>query len=181
MQKPIFAITGSPGTGKTTLSGQLSTERFDCHTVEQIATELGCIEGQGGDIIVSTKPLAEWRYTGDKIAIVEGHLAHHCHVDAIILLRCNPGELKRRLSARDGYGIAKIQNNVEWEMIAGIWSELLEDSPNLPILELDMTKTPDGKNSVELFIAQYASRKTVQESIPLAIDWLTTKNLSESI
>jgi len=44
-----------------------------------------------------------------------------------------------------------------------------------------MTKTPYGKDSVELFIDQYESRNTVQESISLAIDWLTTNNLSESI
>ena len=181
MQKPIFAITGSPGTGKTTLSSQLTAERFDCYTVEQIATELECIEDQGGDIVVATNRLAEWRYTGDKIAIIEGHLSHHCHVDAIILLRCNPVELKRRLTARESYGSAKIQNNVEWEMIAGVWSELIEDCPDLPIIELDMTKTPYGKDSVELFIDQYESRNTVQESISLAIDWLTTNNLSESI
>ena len=181
MQKPIFAITGSPGTGKTTLSSQLTAERFDCYTVEQIATELGCIEDQGGDIVVATNHLAEWRYTGHKIAIIEGHLSHHCHVDAIILLRCNPIELKRRLTAREGYGLAKIQNNVEWEMIAGIWSELIDDCPDLPIIELDMTMASYGKDSVELFIDQYESRNTVQESISLAIDWLTNNNLSESI
>ena len=66
-------------------------------------------------------------------------------------------------------------------MIAGIWPELIEDCPDLPIIELDMTKTPYGKDSVELFIDQYESRNTVQESISLAIDWLTTNNLSESI
>jgi hypothetical protein len=44
-----------------------------------------------------------------------------------------------------------------------------------------MTKNPYEKDSVELFFDQYESGKTVQESISLAIDWLTTNNLSESI
>lgn len=181
MRKPIFAITGSPGAGKTTLSGQLPKTRFDFHTVEQIAAELGCIEDEDGDTVVTVNRLTEWQYMGDKIAIIEGHLSHHCHVDGIILLRCNPVELERRLLARDGYDKAKIQNNVEWEMISGIWSELLEDCPNLPIIEIDMTNTLHGADSVESFISQYEGEKTVQESIPLAIDWLESKKLSESI
>ena len=172
MQKPVFAITGSPGTGKTTLSRQLSGERFDCFTVEQIANQLGCIEHQEGDLVITTDLLSDWIYGGDKIAIIEGHLSHHCTVDALILLRCHPDELNLRLSNRDGYDAKKIKNNIEWEMIAGIWSELLEKTPHLPILEIDMTNGLNGKASVELFMSQYKGEKTVQESIPLAIDWL---------
>lgn len=172
MQKPIIAITGSPGTGKTTLSGQLPAERFDCFTVEQIATQLGCIEHQEGDLVITTDSLADWKYEGDKIAIIEGHLSHHCAVDALILLRCHPDELGIRLSNRDGYGATKIQNNIEWEMIAGIWTELIDRSPHLPILELDMTNAPHVRDSIELFISQYENEKTVQESIATAIDWL---------
>lgn len=178
---PVIAITGSPGTGKTTLSNQLPAERCDRYTVEQIATELGCIEHLDGEIVVATPLLAEWEYKGDKIAIIEGHLSHHCKVDAILLLRCHPSELNTRLQQRESYGAKKIQQNIEWEMIAGIWSELVENSPHLPILELDMTNSLDGIESIELFISGYDGQKTVQESIPLAIDWLSGGNVSESI
>jgi adenylate kinase len=178
---PVIAITGSPGTGKTTLSNQLPKERYDQYTVEQIATELGCIEHLDGDNVVTTELLTKWKYAGNKIAIIEGHLSHHCKVDAVLLLRCHPIELNSRLQSRDAYGAKKIQQNIEWEMIAGIWSELVENSPNLPILELDMTAPLDGIESIELFISDHDERKTVQESIPLAIDWLSGDNVSESI
>lgn len=178
---PVIAITGSPGTGKTTLSNQLSTERYDRYTVEQIATELGCIEHLNGDVVVTTDILANWEYKSDKIAIIEGHLSHHCKVDAVLLLRCHPSELNIRLQQRESYGEKKIQQNIEWEMIAGIWSELVENSPHLPILELDMTNSPDGIESIESFVSDYDGQKTVQESIPLAIDWLSSDNVSESI
>ena len=56
---PVIAITGSPGTGKTTLSNQLPAERYDRYTVEQIATELGCIEHLDGEIVVTTPLLAK--------------------------------------------------------------------------------------------------------------------------
>ncbi len=178
---PVIAITGSPGTGKTTLSNELPTERYDRYTVEQIATELGCIEHLDGDIVVTTDLLTKWEYKGDKIAIIEGHLSHHCKVDAFILLRCHPSELNTRLQQRETYGAKKVQENIEWEMIAGIWSELVENSPDLPILELDMTTSLHGIKSIELFMSDYEGQKTVQESIPLAIDWLSGDNLSESI
>ena len=106
---PIFAITGSPGTGKTTLSSQLPAERFDCFTVEQIATQLGCIEHQDGDLVIATDLLGDWKYEGDKIAIIEGHLSHHCAVNALILLRCHPEELSLRLSNRGGYDPTKFR------------------------------------------------------------------------
>ena len=64
---PVIAITGSPGTGKTTLSNELPTERYDRYTVEQIATELGCIEHLDGDIVVTTDLLTKWEYKGDNI------------------------------------------------------------------------------------------------------------------
>ena len=172
MQQPIFAITGSPGTGKTTLSAQFSADRFDCFTVEQIATQLGCLYSQDGDVLVPTNLLSNWKYSGEKIAIIEGHLSHYCTVDALIVLRCHPHELERRLSRRDGYDAAKIQNNTEWEMVSGVWSELIEQCPDLPILELDMTKGGDEMKSIETFLSNYAGKKTVQESITLAIDWL---------
>jgi broad-specificity NMP kinase len=89
--------------------------------------------------------------------------------------------LNTRLQQREAYGAKKIQQNIEWEMIAGIWSELVENSPNLPILELDMTNSHHGLESIELFISDYDGQKTVQESIPLAIDWLSSDNVSESI
>lgn len=172
MQQQIFAITGSPGTGKTTLSAQLSSDRFDCFTVEQIATQLGCLDTQDGDVLVPTNLLSNWKYSGEKIAIIEGHLSHYCAVDALIVLRCHPEELGRRLSRRDGYDAKKIQNNIEWEMVSGIWSELIEQCSDLPILELDMTNGSDEMNTIESFLSNYDGKKTVQESIELAIDWL---------
>lgn len=172
MQQSIIAITGSPGTGKTTLSAQFSSNQFDCFTVEQIATQLGCIEHADGEVIVATNLLSKWKYSGEKIAIIEGHLSHYCAIDAVIVLRCHPDELERRLSLRDGYDAIKIRNNIEWEMVSGIWSELIEQCPDLPILELDMTNENIEMNSIESFLSNHDGKKIVHESIEHAIDWL---------
>jgi adenylate kinase len=65
-----------------------------------------------------------------------GHLSHLLEVDAIVLIRCHPDVLKQRLEDR-GYNEAKVRANVEWEMIAGTWSEILEFELDVPVLEVD--------------------------------------------
>ena len=55
--------------------------------------------------------------------IIDGHLSHHLQVDAIVILRCEPSILRKRLHER-GYPEWKIESNVEWEIIGSSWPEI---------------------------------------------------------
>ena len=93
-------------------------------------------------------------------------------VDGIVLLRCDPTALNERLTAR-GYGARKVKANVEWEMTAGHWAELMEFEIDLPLLELD--STDDGAEtaaSVQAWVNEGLPSLPLTEQAVDAIDWL---------
>ena len=77
----------------------------------------------------------------------------------MIVLRCHPDVLKKRLSDRD-YSIEKIQANVEVEMLGGPWNDLVGDSR--PIFE--------GVDGVQAWIDGGCQTHSTPNS---AIDWLS--------
>ena len=66
------------------------------------------------------------------ILLIDGHLSHLLPVDGIVLIRCHPDILKKRLFERD-YSQSKVSENVECELIGTIAAECLD----IPCLELD--------------------------------------------
>ncbi|MGY8728076.1 MAG: AAA family ATPase [Candidatus Poseidoniales archaeon] len=136
-----IAITGTPGTGKTTLCEALSTS-FTVLSLQDLAEQHGCLDAV--DSADDSAPLdihllaEKWHNEGEGITFIDGHLSHLLEVDAIVILRCNPVQLKQRLEGR-AYTSSKIAANVEWELLSGTWSELLEFEIEAPILELDST------------------------------------------
>ena len=64
------------------------------------------------------------------LTLIDGHLAHHVPVDALVVVRCHPNELRKRLIQR-GYSAEKVQANVEVEMMGGPWNELIGDSRSI--------------------------------------------------
>ena len=135
------AVTGAPGTGKTTICEQLK-ENYIVKPLKDIAEKFGCL----GDVDLNDEAapidiheLSEkWQYEASDVTLVDGHLSHFLEVDAIVLLRCRPESLRERLVER-GYSDSKIMANVEWEMVAGTWSEIHEFEISAPVLEIDTT------------------------------------------
>ncbi len=137
-----IAITGTPGTGKTTVTDHLNTDYRIVHLTEYIKeNDLG--EPVEGVTEVDTEELkakiAE-EFESDDV-IFEGHLAHHLDVDHCIVLRCKPEVLEERLSGRD-YSDEKVRENMEAEALDVILSESVQMHEN--VLEIDTTgKTVD--------------------------------------
>ena len=157
----IIAITGSPGVGKTTLCNSLS----DVTTVEELASRMGALGtmcSDGAKEVDLEMMIKQWP---EKVAkFIDGHLSHHLPVDAIVILRCNPVELERRLNER-GYSQNKVRANVEYEMLGGPWQDLLEDER--PIIELDNSSF--AANLVSWLNEDCPNRSTPDS----AIDWLS--------
>jgi adenylate kinase len=131
-------VTGTPGTGKTTVLDRLETDFRKIHLTEFIE-EQGLGENIDEVTEVDTEKLKQ--ELSNEVAekediIIEGHLAHHIPSDLCIVLRCNPETLKERLSERD-YTSQKVTGNVEAEALDVVLSEAVQVQEN--VLEIDTT------------------------------------------
>ena len=169
-----LALTGTPGTGKSTVAGLLSEKGFEVLTVESLAEENGLkgdLDSTDGALVIDTEALhrvllESWHAMPVDPVIVDGHLSHHLPCDAVVVLRCSPNVLETRLAGR-GYHSEKIQSNCEWELIGGAWNEY-EDG--FPWIEFDTTAS-DAESIVASINGWIADGfKPVSQSP--GIDWI---------
>ncbi|MFH1588090.1 MAG: AAA family ATPase [Candidatus Diapherotrites archaeon] len=115
----IIIITGSPGTGKTTIARELSKKTQFPVINEQkyaLAHNIGLFDPKTNELVVPLdlleKSLSK-HLLGLKSVILEGHLLCEMalNADLCIVLRINPDELEKRLKQRK-YSDEKILDNV---------------------------------------------------------------------
>ncbi len=131
-----IALTGTPGTGKTSASKILAKRGHSIITVEELAAQHGAIESVGGEKEVDTEKLFSAVSESTEPVIVVGHLAHYVPNTLCIILRCNPEIIRKRLSSRN-YPKEKVMENMEAEAIDIILAEALEAWEN--VFEVDTT------------------------------------------
>lgn len=137
-----IALTGVPGTGKTTLAAFLA-ERCRIVHLNDLARDAGLLSEKDearGAYLVDMDDLAD-RLNAELDGetgpvIVEGHFAHEMDVDAVVLLRCDPLVLLPRLEAR-GWSEEKVRENVEAEALDVLAQEVLDTE--LPAVEIDVS------------------------------------------
>ena len=144
MKNTIF-ITGTPCTGKTTVSEVLS-EKLNCRLIKinDLAIEndyvLGIDEDKGYKIIdidALNDKVSQIIRDSDELIIFEGHLAHLCSgADKVIVLRVHPEILRKRLEERD-YSESKIRENLEAEAMGVCTAEAFDEYGNR-ISEIDV-------------------------------------------
>lgn len=141
-----WAITGTPGTGKTTAVGQIRLDRPIIHLNELIAGgeyRLGRDDDRN-TAIADIEGLRAWLGQQPDDLVIESHLAHHLPVDRVVVLRCDPTELRRRLTDRHegSTRAAKIEENVESERLDLILAEAVETHDVDAVYEIDTTGKP---------------------------------------
>ncbi|HOK27516.1 MAG TPA: AAA family ATPase, partial [Methanomassiliicoccaceae archaeon] len=109
----LVALTGTPGTGKSTAGELLRIRGYTVVEISDIVREgkvTTVLDEERGSLEVDTDELDEaiHRELPSRDAIVVGHLSHYLSVDLIIVLRCRPSVLAKRLSAR-GWAEAKVR------------------------------------------------------------------------
>ena len=158
-------MTGTPGTGKTTVAALLHYRTIDINSLVRggmnlgLDPERGCLDADMDALSGHLKSL-----DSEEPIILEGHFSHHFAHWAIVL-RLSPSALRPRLEAR-GYSQAKIRENLEAEALDVILVEAVEMCPRVD--EIDTT----GKSAAEV---AGMIRKIVEGRLDLPpgqVDWL---------
>jgi adenylate kinase len=173
MARPI-ALTGTPGTGKSSVARHLGSLR--AVEVADLARDWGMARSISGGVEVDLPRLV--RRAADPAAlagidVVVGHLAHLLPLRDVVVLRCHPLELDRRLgAARHGDPGTRVQNVtaeatdvIRWEAVG----------PGRRIQQVDTTRRPIA--SVAREVVRFARSRRV--GVPLRIDWLADPSVTD--
>ncbi len=163
-------ITGTPGTGKTSLSILLADELSNITNKKYEAINIG-------ELITKKKLYKEWDqkynvpiFDEDMIIeeldyIKEGGYVIDFHsacflpeewFKLIVILRCNNTELYDRLKARN-YSDEKIMENIECEIMNVLSDEVKESFSENRIMELNNEQLSEMSENIEKIIEKYKS------------------------
>ncbi len=127
----MIVITGTPGTGKTSVTKKLKkmvdAEFISINSLlEDYDLNLGTDEKRGYKIVdtESMIPIVDdIKKKTSKDIVFEGHLAQdYPNADLVVVLRCDPKILRERLNTRN-WKDSKIDENVSAEILAVCTSE----------------------------------------------------------
>ncbi|MDT8357676.1 MAG: adenylate kinase family protein [Methanomicrobiaceae archaeon] len=148
----MWGITGTPGTGKSSIARELEKRGFRVgHVHDTVKDYVVGDDPERGTRVVDVERWAEG--FGHIDGIIEGHIAHYLPCNAVVVLRCRPDLLEARLASR-GYPEVKIRENVEAEALDVILIETLEVHPPDHVYELDTTSlsVEEAADRIEEFI-----------------------------
>jgi adenylate kinase len=171
------ALTGTPGTGKTTVARLLRKKGYTVVDLNRLAISKGFVAGvdkkRHCKLIDITKINAYVQKHFDRTDLVffEGHTAHLLKaMDRVIIMRCHPTQLYQHLLKKK-WRTEKIQENLEAELLDIILCEAVEARPKSTIFEIDTTeKTPAAVTGSVLELVKKKFRPIQQYRIG-QIDW----------
>ncbi len=172
----VIAVTGTPGTGKTTFSRalcrHLSAELFDLNQFID-STGIYRLDDEGTKVVDIRKMRSGFRKTIRDLqghVIVDGLLSHFLPSDVIthvVVLRAHPRVLEKRLKRR-GFEGKKLEDNLEAEALDVVLWEAVENHGVLKVYEIDTTKA-----SVERCARDFMSAMVGKKDLrPGKISWL---------
>ncbi len=172
----LIAITGTPGTGKTTVADELFRRGYKIiHVTDTIENYVVEIDKKRDTRVIDTNTWAiEFVNNNlrdsdacDLSVIVEGQISHYLQAEITIVLRCRPDIIGKRLTKR-GYSPEKVNENVEAELVDVILMEAIDENCD-QIFEIDTTSlsVPELADKIEHIIAG--------EDKPIygIVDWLS--------
>jgi adenylate kinase len=140
-----LAVTGTPGTGKTTVTDLLTDG--DSPSVDLTPIHLNDVLEREGlyervdeerDSYVADLDALRDHLDGRDDVLIESHLAHHLRADRVVVLRCRPDLLADRLRDR-GADESEAQENADSEALDVILGEAVERHGRDRVYEVDTT------------------------------------------
>ncbi|QQG38679.1 MAG: adenylate kinase family protein [Candidatus Woesearchaeota archaeon] len=143
----VIIITGSVGTGKTTIAKKLAKRlKFKYLDVNKLISKYKLAEGYDRkrktkivDEEKLSKKLMQIIKSSKNSLVIDSHLSHFLpkeYVDLCIVTKCNIKTLKKRLKKRK-YSEEKIQENLQAEIFDIILIEAKENNHNIYVIETD--------------------------------------------
>lgn len=172
-EMPVVAITGTPGTGKSSISGEL--KRMG-HAVVDVAELIRNLEirtvydtgydSHEVDTDMLGRRIGEHLSTaGRELVFLSGHLSHFAPCAIGVVLRTEPHVLYSRLSER-GWNEQKVLENVRAEILDVILVEAAERIND--VFELDTTRMKADEAAAKVLEAVRRRPKSMR---PGRIDW----------
>jgi len=168
----ITCITGTPGTGKSTIAGLLEGRGYATLEIEYFARVRGIYSyiENGETLLVDVPDLvaALGRFLpGLGEAFLIGHLSHNLPgADSIVVLRTRPSVLRRRLVEK-GWGEEKISENLEAEALDICLGEAV-DLHGESVSEIDTTNRSPAE-TLGMVLDVHSGRRRYP---PVARNWL---------
>ncbi|TKX76938.1 adenylate kinase [Halorubrum sp. SD626R] len=133
------AVTGTPGVGKSTATALLEDEYDVIHLNEEIKgdEDLWTERDADRDTLVADLDAVRERL-GDWSGVLDSHLAHRFDADRVVVLRCHPRTVERRLRER-GESAATAEENAESEALDVVLSEAVAEHGTENVYEVDVT------------------------------------------
>lgn len=140
----IISLTGTPGTGKTSVAEKLAEKGFRTIDLTEFAKQKKLGEQREEFEVDTEKMVGELQEELNRAedTVIEGHLSHRFPADFCIVLRCRPDQLEERLEKRD-YSQEKVEENVESEALDLILQQAVEEQKK--IIEIDTTDREPGE------------------------------------
>lgn len=139
------ALSGTPGTGKTSVADFLKNQGYNVVHLHQFAKEHHCIAGKDRERdtelidMVKLEKAIKKQYAGEALFFFDGHIGHLLQsMQKVVLLRCHPKELKQRLLKKK-WTAKKRKENIDAEILDVILCEAVQHHASEDLFEIDTT------------------------------------------
>ena len=181
----FIIISGTPGTGKTTISNHLCNYvNAEVISLNKLILERNYVleydDERETSIVDEVKLnknmeriIEDYSSKSSDYLIIESHFTDvisESFMDFIIILRCHPDELYKRLKKR-GYKKKKIIENIQSEILGSSVNYFIEKNLNLQLYEIDTTKSDINTISNKI-VDIIKGNKELSEYYIGKIDWL---------
>jgi adenylate kinase len=165
----IIALTGTPGVGKTYIakkvSKKLGWKHVEMGKIIQRKKLYSSYDRKMKSYVVDMKKFKAYFKNFEVDVVLDSHMSHELPkslIDKVIVLRCEPKVLEKRLKLRK-YSKEKIKQNFESELIGLISWEARRKHKN--VVDVDCTKGKEKSVKKVISIIKGKTKKADQ------VDW----------